>query len=276
MTAQRNQYLTTGQFAKIVNVPKHVLYYYDEINLFKPSYSDENGYRYYSYYQFDSFSVIRFLKTLNVPLKEIKHYVTHKSPSSLLQLLHEKQSIITNQILNLKDLELIIQNIQSLTQLAMDAPSNTVQIVHRKAENILMSETLSPEHPQDYKEFMTHYITFCSQHQIKFSNYVGVMIDKHIILHQEYNTFSQLFAVMYSKRIKPYTSIKPEGNYLLIYHHGPYQTLRESYSILVDYANKHQYTLDQYFYEQTLINDIATAKENDFIIEISIRIMDGK
>ena len=51
MSTKENK-LTTGQFAKLANVEKHVLFYYDEIGLFKPDTYDTNGYRYYAYHQY--------------------------------------------------------------------------------------------------------------------------------------------------------------------------------------------------------------------------------
>lgn len=54
----KEKLLTCGTFAKICGVEKHVLFHYDEINLFKPAYVNDKGYRYYSYRQYDKFKVI--------------------------------------------------------------------------------------------------------------------------------------------------------------------------------------------------------------------------
>lgn len=43
--------LTIAQFAKLHNVNKRTLHYYDHIGLFSPAYKGENGYRYYDYSQ---------------------------------------------------------------------------------------------------------------------------------------------------------------------------------------------------------------------------------
>ena len=48
----KEEYLSIGQFAKLCHIHKKTLFYYDEIGLFKPQKVDENGYRYYSIYQF--------------------------------------------------------------------------------------------------------------------------------------------------------------------------------------------------------------------------------
>ena len=48
----KEKLLTCGTFAKICGIEKHVLFHYDEIDLFKPIYVNEKGYRYYSYHQY--------------------------------------------------------------------------------------------------------------------------------------------------------------------------------------------------------------------------------
>ena len=62
----KEKLLTCGTFAKICGIEKHVLFHYDEIDLFKPIYVNEKGYRYYSYHQYDTFKVIMALKKLGM------------------------------------------------------------------------------------------------------------------------------------------------------------------------------------------------------------------
>ena len=53
---------STGEFAKLVEVNKDTLLYYDKINLFKPAGIHANGYRYYTFKQFDQFMAIHSLR----------------------------------------------------------------------------------------------------------------------------------------------------------------------------------------------------------------------
>ena len=74
-----------GDFSKKTNVPIKTLRYYDEINLFKPSYQDYfTGYRYYENNQIDEIKNIVKLKKINVTLEEIKEYLTTKNVNILL------------------------------------------------------------------------------------------------------------------------------------------------------------------------------------------------
>lgn len=54
----KNDYFTTGEFAKICSVSKQTLIYYDRVGIFSPDITGSNGYRYYSYTQIETFTVI--------------------------------------------------------------------------------------------------------------------------------------------------------------------------------------------------------------------------
>ncbi len=74
-----------GEFSNKTNVPIKTLRYYDEIDLFKPSYIDDfTGYRYYEISQIGEIKKIIKLKELNLSLKEIKEYLETNDINILL------------------------------------------------------------------------------------------------------------------------------------------------------------------------------------------------
>ena len=66
MVNKSNLYFTTGEFAKLVNVTKHTLFYYDEVGVFSPIIRKENDYRFYAVEQIEVFEVILTLKELGM------------------------------------------------------------------------------------------------------------------------------------------------------------------------------------------------------------------
>ena len=68
---QKERYITTGEFARLLGVSKHTLFYYDKIGLFSPEVKGENDYRYYSFSQVEVFEIITTLRDLEVPLSDI-------------------------------------------------------------------------------------------------------------------------------------------------------------------------------------------------------------
>ena len=91
-------YFTTGEFAGICGVGKQTLFYYDKEGIFKPDIVAENGYRYYSYTQIETFTVITMLRDLGVHIKEIKAHMDHRSPEALIALMESKSAEIDKKI----------------------------------------------------------------------------------------------------------------------------------------------------------------------------------
>ena len=94
--------LTTGEFADIFGVKKQTMFHYDNVGIFKPESEGENGYRYYSRSQMETFSLILMLRELGVSIPEIKAQMESCSPDSFVRLLEEKRSQLEEKIDHLK------------------------------------------------------------------------------------------------------------------------------------------------------------------------------
>ena len=98
----RHEYMTTGEFASAMGVSKDTLFHYDDIGLFCPEKVSENGYRYYSIYQMETFDTIRMLRDLGMPLKEIRDMLAHRSPERVMHVFAEREQQIDREIEKLK------------------------------------------------------------------------------------------------------------------------------------------------------------------------------
>ncbi len=93
-----------SEIAKIFNISRRTLIYYDEIGLFKPSYIDEeNNYRYYSEHQIYILRFILALKNSGFSLNEIKEYINCKDIEQSQSLLNNKIKIMEENIKKLKN-----------------------------------------------------------------------------------------------------------------------------------------------------------------------------
>ena len=269
MQTKENQ-LSSGQFAKLVGVQKHVLFYYDEIDLFKPINTDENGYRYYAYHQYYAFVVINFLKDLGMPLKEIKAYLDLRSPLELKSILSQRLQDIDAHILKLKESKQFITHSLTLVDLALNNPPNKVISKHLKSETLILSQ----EYTEPVKgQHLKHFVDFTSKQNIHDTNYVGSMVKRTSIEDDNSDASSYLFVSALGLDHKDELYIKKEGQYLCYYHHGKLNDKDIGYKALIDYAKVHNFHIDDYFYEKLLINETAVKLEADFVLELSILII---
>lgn len=124
--ANPKYYFTTGEFAALFGVPKQTLFYYDEIGIFKPERVAENGYRYYSFTQLETFQTLLMFRELSVPLKDIRAHMAHRSPQALLELLDQWGDELDQKIRRLNNAKRYLEAKIQTTQEGLNAPMDQV------------------------------------------------------------------------------------------------------------------------------------------------------
>ena len=99
---------TIGAFSKLAKTNIRTLRFYDEIDLFKPSRVEDNGYRYYSMEDFNKLAIILELRELGLSINEIKQVISGKDLKTALQ---DRLKVIENEIKRSKDNLILIENI---------------------------------------------------------------------------------------------------------------------------------------------------------------------
>lgn len=267
MNPQKYQ-LNTGDFATLAGVPKHVLIYYDDIGLFKPDYTADNGYRFYTPYQYFTFIVITFLKEMGMPLKEIKAYLDERSTENLSHILSQRLTSIDEEIAHLKLSKDFINLTQSMISTATQKPHNICEIQYVEQEWLITGQL---EHGTNDQDYIQQYINFCLHSNIVFANYVGTITHKDALKTPDKQE-SFLYALDLENNKSNQGTLKPAGMYITYYHKGTLDTLEKAYIEILNYANNHNYKLHDYFYERLLLNETVVKSEEEFITEVSIQI----
>lgn len=73
-----------GEFSKLSKTTIKTLRYYDEIGLFKPSYVEDNGYRFYSIDDLEKIALIRQLREFGVSVNDVKTALDSNDLQSVL------------------------------------------------------------------------------------------------------------------------------------------------------------------------------------------------
>ena len=131
--------LTTAQFAKLHNVNKRTLHYYDKIGLFSPKNKGENNYRYYDALQSIDFEYIRMFKELNMSIKEIKNYVEKPNAKDFITIIDKKSSEIEEEIKKLEKTKKLLDEKKNQLLLSEQKENMTIQIIQCEQENLLIA-----------------------------------------------------------------------------------------------------------------------------------------
>jgi DNA-binding transcriptional MerR regulator len=274
MSKDKNEYLTTGEFAKICGIPKHILFHYDHIKLFQPEIIKENGYRYYSFRQFDTFSIISALKRLGMPLKEIKKYMDERNPVKLVDLLEQKSNDVSKEIKKLKNTKREIDSLKELTEKALSVEYNTIGTAYHKSMKALCSTLMYNDNDNSYPNFLTELIAFRNNSNASMIDFLGASLTIDNIRDKRFDSFSYLYTKTNNADKKNNTLVRKEGWYLQVYYKGSYPRISEMYTEIMQYAKEHQINLGKNAYEEYLIFEIGTKNRDDYVTLILVEIED--
>lgn len=260
--------LTVSQFAKLHNVNKRTLHYYDEIGIFSPDYKGDNGYRYYDYMQGVDFEYIKMLKELNMGLDEIKRYIDNPNEEDFKEIADVKIKEINQEIklLNRRK-EVLEDKLQKLSKCDEVRNKNYIKVVECEEEKFFYTPFKFED--DDLKQLISHIKDVWTVDE--YCKGIGSFVSVEKIQRGEFEEYDGLFIEMLDDIDSDNMIIKPKGKYICAYHMGDWDTLPDFYGEIVKYAEENNLTLVGYSFEIGM-NDFAISDMKDYITQIMIRV----
>lgn len=272
MNEYLNKYFTTGEFAKLCNIKKQTLFHYDAIGIFSPEIKDANGYRYYSYQQFDIFTVITSLKEINMPLKEIKDYLDNRTPNTLVELFKNKIIQVDNEIENLKRIRKLMETKIAITEKACSIDYDNISLEFLDKEYLILSESIENISHQDYLRIVSEHMNYCNLNHLNSGHSIGAMISKDNILKGVDENYSYLYTRLDTYNNVPFIFTKPKGLYCIAYHRGDYRTINNTYKIMLEFLKNSNFNIGRYSYEEFLLDETSVKGYDNYITQILIEV----
>ena len=265
------EFFTIGEISKLFNINSKTLRYYDEIDLFKPSYVDEhNKYRYYSIDQFECLETIQYLKELGLSLSKIKYHLNTLNLSSIVDSLEYQNKIIEEKINELKLIQQKINKkifqIQDAVQL--DFLDQIREIDFEQRCVIEYKENIS------YKvfELLVRKLAKVSEYKVSLTyGDVGISISKDNLKNKIYTEYNRAFVIVeegqYEKNI---VKVFPKSKYLSIRYNGYHKDAPKYYKKLDEYIIKNNYEIIDDSIEIQLVDPSLITCESEMVSEIQI------
>ncbi|AUB65085.1 MerR family transcriptional regulator [Bacillus thuringiensis] len=271
-----NKRFTIGEMAKMHNIAESTLRYYDEKGIFHPSIVDpQTNYRYYTIDQFSLLDTIKFLRQLNIPLKEIKKYIDERNPTYALNLLEKQQEMMLKKQ---REIEYALAKMEHRIHLIKKATkAETDRILIKKIpKRKITAIAVAPNTTDDMFDYYIHSLqkNMKQMDDSLFSGDIGVTISKKAFMQKEFQAYSSVFILLdyMPYQVHSSDSIKA-GMFACAYHHGSYEETGETYKKLMEYINQEGYEISGDSIEIGLIDWSVTENPEEQVTEIQIPVM---
>ena len=233
---------------------------------------DTNDYRYYSIYQMEVFDTIIILKEMGMPLNEIKEFMDHRSPESLMELFEKEDKKITEQIKRLKYQQ---QFIRGRKEKMKGIWSIDFEHVFRKQfpNRYYIYEEIRDETDAGILKKTNEFITEFERRNYQMDYEIGYIQNENDILSGVYDNYTNAVILPFKKPKGMDYQILKAGEYLTGYHKGHWNTIGVAYERLLEYARCRQIKIDHIFLETYAVNNLMAESIEDYVTEIGVRII---
>ena len=270
----KKNYFTTGEFAKLCGVNKQTLFYYDKEGIFSPDVVAENGYRYYSYNQIETFTVIAMLRDLGVHIKEIKDHMDNRSPEALINLMESKKREIDKKIKALNWSKSYIDNKIKLTKQGRDADIGVITIQNIKERYMITSDYEGENNDKTIAKVLAEHIENCDNLGLYNACPIGATIPLSSVTDSGYD-YSKFYTFVPGEDAFGKSITAPGGMHLVLYDNEGYKNICKNCQKLIDYAQQNRLELEDIFYEDVILDDLSTEGYYNYVVKLSIKIKTG-
>lgn len=271
--------IKTGDFARLCGTNKRTLIHYDEIGLFKPAYTDDRGYRYYSESQFDVFFTINCLSKLGMPLREIGAFLNHRNPQALKKLLLEQREEVLKEEERIRKTRQVIETKLALVSLqekleSNQAGSSTEHIFqeYTPEEYMILSDPLNTNDHEAIIHTLCSHIGYCNKNNLNAGHPYGAMLDVSELRQGHLDTYAYFFTKVIDRPEDFPFHIKPAGTYAVAYLKGDYYDSEETYRKLFQWVDENGFRTGQYSYKEAIIDELAADSSEEYLTKISVQI----
>lgn len=269
---QNKKYITTKEFSDLAHVSKHTLFHYDAIQLFCPEIRNDQGYRYYSIDQLETFETILILKDIGMSLKDIKEFMDHRSPESVTDLFSIREKEINQQIQKLKNIKDYIHNKRNTLSSLNRIDFSSIHIQEYPNRYYFISE-VEDESDASFFKATNEIIQKYKRATGKVDYTVSYIQYKKDIENHIYDNYTNVI-VLFSDKIKSKdVRIFPQGKYVTVYHKGDWRNIQEAYIRLLEFVKENNLTIDDKFIEFYLMDNLATNNPDEYIRTINVQII---
>lgn len=221
--------ISISEMAKLHGISRQTLIHYDRIGLFKPNYTDDRGYRYYSRKQIPFLRKICFLKAMGISLKNITEYIYKNNIEDSLELLKARKREIIDEITALNTMRERLQQQITLFEETRDVSKMNMQdpfITYRGERQIIYQPYIQPINKENlHLTLMTLWRDIFAHKLLPSAGFGSYFTEKSVKTNRPLDGASSCIFVPVMPVEDSPSAILPAGQYACLYKYGmPYET----------------------------------------------------
>lgn len=273
---KRTDLFQIGEIAKMFHLSVGTIRFYEKNDLLKPEYVDkETGYRYFSTQQFECLNTIRYLRTLDMPINEIREFLKNRDVSKIQQMLSKQKSAVIEKQKELKIIEKRIDNRLQYLKNALESDLNKIEIKTVESKRIVWLKNNIQIKSYIDSEFETS-IRKLEQNQKEatvFLGKVGLGISKELLVNKKYDSYDRVFLTLDNEdNFLGQVEEAPQETCVTIRFCGSHKDASKYYKKLINYIDKNNLNITGFSKEISMIDFGITNETNKFVTEIQIPI----
>ena len=218
------QFYQIHELARLFDLCPDTLRYYEEKGLLHPV-RGENRYRMYGIQDVCTLNIIRALRELNLPTREIRAYLERRSVRETLSLLDREEELLRRRMAELEEAMREAENRRARLERYRNVADGQVEFV-AEAERpyVFLEKDIILEREID---FLLKKLEQRHQDYLKVigSQCMGAAVDEDSLSRGVYNHFSRVFFL--TEPGLPYDDALAAGEYARLYYRGSYDRLEE-------------------------------------------------
>ena len=253
------KYLTISELAKLFNLNRQTLHFYDKKDVFKPAYvNPENGYRMYSHNQIAQLAFIMYLKTIGFSLDKIKELLSREQIDFTMDQLKVQSELLKKQYEEIFKID---------------------RVIHRKLNFVKEKINTTDLSKNEISEFGPAAYVNIGHEKVLYENeifyYFPTIVFYHY--HEEESSYEKIFGAYIeledSKEDYQGQTLYTKGQkYLRCYHTGAYEKIHDTIQ-KVRKVHK-DVSLSNDFVCINIVDQFLENNPDKFITEIRIPVLE--
>lgn len=264
--------LRIGEVARLFNLSVGTLRHYEQTGLLEPAYVDAaSGYRYYGARQLSTLNTISHLRVLDLPLAQIREFVTTRDVDLMQRQLAQQQELIERKRRELERVSRKIDNRLALLRGALDAELDTIYEVNApELRCAVLRERVNPTDAYAL-EWQIRQLQKGQHETFVFLGNLGVGIAPERIATGDFDGYDEVFLLLddtddYLGDVE----VRPAARCLTVSFRGTHGQAAPHYECLLDYMRERNLSPAGPSREIALIDDIISDDPATYVTQITV------